>query len=151
MRRVLPFLIVGLLLACAAAIVFFFASLFQRDMRVLNGFVDSYESYDQAMTAAFDANGQNLPAPGTEAQAQAALNDLQARASGSISSLVKNEKEAMRLMQQIAALAERELQALRAYRQAASPDASRTLLAQTLQDLIEERRAAFAHFRELGK
>jgi hypothetical protein len=155
-HRLLLGLFIVLPLACVTGIVFFFARMYQHDMQSLTDFMASYQAYDSAVAAAsapvFDANGNSSSAAGTEErQADVALSDLKTKAAVPISSLIKNEKEAMRVMQEIADLSEKEMSTLKAYRQAAGQDSNQSSLAQTLLDLTKERQAAFAHFQELGR
>ena len=149
-------LLIVLVIVCITGIVYFFARMYQRDMQSLTDFMASYQAYDLAIAAAsapvFDANGKGSSAAGTEErQADVALSDLKTKSSVRISSLIKNEKEAMRVMQSIADLSEKEMSTLKAYRQATSQDANRIRLAQTFQDLTKERQSAFAHFPELSR
>jgi hypothetical protein len=143
-------------IVCILGFVFFFARMVQRDMRSLTDFMASYQAYDLAMASAsapvFDSNGKSSSAAGIEErQADVALSDLRTKSSVRISSLIKNEKEAMRVMQEIADLSEKEMSTLKAYRQAAGQDANRINLAKTFHGLTKERQAAFAHFQELGR
>jgi FlaA1/EpsC-like NDP-sugar epimerase len=154
--RFLLGLLIVLSLVCIAGIVFFFTRMYQRDMKSLTDFMASYRAYDRAVVAAsalvFDANGKSASAADAEEhQADEALSGLRTKSSVRISSLIKNEQEAMRVMQEIADLSEKEMRTLRAYRQATGQDAQRTRLAQTFHDLTKERQAAFAHFQELGR
>jgi hypothetical protein len=149
-------LLLALSLACIASIIFFFVHMYQRDMQALTDFMASYQFYDQAVKAAsetvFATTGKSTPAAGEEElQADAALSDLKTKASVQISSLIKNEKEVMHTMREIADLSDKEMSTLKAYRQAAGQDANRDAMAQAFHDLTNERQAAFAHFQELGR
>lgn len=155
-HNLLPGFFIILSIACITGIVFFFASMYQRDMRSLTDFMTSYQAYDFAIAAAsapvFEANGKSPSAAGPEErQADAALSDLKTKSSARISSLIKNEKEAMRVMQEIADLSDEELRTLKAYRQASGQDANRIRLAQSFHELTKERQAAFADFQGLGR
>jgi hypothetical protein len=155
-RSWLFILLLALPLVCIAGIVFFFARMYQRDMQALTDFMTSYQAYDQAVEAAsatvFAASGQNPSEAGAgELQADAALSDLKTRSSARISSLIKNEGEAMRVMQEIADLCDQEMSAFKAYRQASGQDANRDDLAQAFHDLTKQRQSAFAQFQELGR
>ena len=148
--------ILALSLACIAGIIFFFVHMYQRDMQALTDFMASYQFYDQAVKAAsetvFATNGKSTPAAGEgERQADAALSNLKTQSSVRISSLIKNEKEAMRAMREIADLSDKEMSTLKAYRQAAGQDANHDTMAQAFHDLTKERQAAFAHFQKLGR
>ena len=149
-------LLLALLLACIAGIIFFFVHMYQRDMQSLTDFMSSYQLYDQAVKAAsetiFATNGISTPAVGEEErQADTALSNLKTKSSVQISSLIKNENEAMRTMREIADLSDKEMSTLKAYQQTAGQDADRDELAQAYHDLTNERQAAFAHFQELGR
>jgi len=149
-------LLLALSLACIAGTIFFFVRMYQRDMQALTGFMASYQVYDQAMTAAsepvFTTEGKSQPAAAeAERQADAALSDLKNKSSVRISSLIKNEDEAMRLMREIAALSGQEMSTFKAYQETASQDANRDAIAQAFHNLTMERQAAFAHFQELGR
>ena len=148
-------LLLALLLACIAGIIIFFVHRYQRDMQSLTDFMSSYQFYDQAVKAVsetvFAANGISTPAAGEEErQADTALSNLKTKSSVQISSLIKNENEAMRTMREIADLSDKEMSTLKAYQQTAVQDANRDALAQAFHDLTKERQAAFAHFQELG-
>jgi len=149
-------LLLALLLACVAGIIVFFVHMYQRDMRALTDFMSSYQFYDQTVKAAsetvFTTNGISTPAAGEEErQADTALSNLKTKTSVQISSLIKNENEAMRTMREIADLSDKEMSTLKAYQQTAGQDADRDALAQVFHDLTKERQAAFAHFQELGR
>jgi hypothetical protein len=149
-------LFIVLSLICIAGIVFFFARMYQRDMHSLTDFIASYQAYDLAMAAAsapvFGADGKSASATGAEErQADVALSDLKARSSVQISSLIKNEKEAMRVMREIADLSEKEMSTMKAYQQVTDQDAKRISLAQSFHDLTKQRKTAFTHFQDLGR
>jgi hypothetical protein len=149
-------LLLGLSLACIAGIIFFFVRMYQRDMQALTDFIASYQLYDQAVKAASEAvfatNGISTSATGEEErQADAAMSDLKTKSSVQISSLIKNEKEAMRTMREIADLSDKEMSTLKAFQQTVGQDADRDVLVQAFHDLTKERQAAFAHFQELGR
>jgi myosin heavy subunit len=153
---VLPGLLLVVVFACIAGIVLFFARMYQRDMQTLTNFIDSYQAYDQAAAAASAAvftavEGSTSTAGAEEQRAEVALSNLKTVSSAQVSSLIKNEKDAMRMMREIADFSEQEMSTLKAYRQATGPDANREDLMKTFQNLTEERQAAFAHFRELGR
>ncbi len=149
-------LLIGLSLVCIAGAIFFFARMYQRDMRSLADFMASYQAYDQAAAAASasvcTANGSSPSAAGAdERQADAALSSLKTTSSVQISSLIKNDSEAMRTMQAIADLSSKEMSTLKAYQQAAGQDANQVALAQAFHDFMKERQAAFAHLQGLGR
>jgi hypothetical protein len=143
-------------LACTAGMIFFFVHLYQRDMQALTDFMASYQIYDQAMKAVsetvFATNGGSTPTSiEEERQADAALANLKTSSSIRISSLIKNEKDVMRVMQEIADLSDKEMSTLKAYQQAAGQAANPGILAQAFHDLAKVREAAFAHLQELGR
>jgi membrane-associated HD superfamily phosphohydrolase len=149
-------LLLVLSLACFAGIIFFFVRMYQRDMQALTDFMASYHVYDQALKAISEPvsaiNGVKTPAAGEEERrADAALSDLKTKSSAQISSLIKNEKEAMRVMREIADLSDKEMSALKAYQESSAQDTNEDALAQAFHDLTKERQAAFAHFQELGR
>jgi hypothetical protein len=155
-RSMLLGILLALLLACIAGIILFFVHMYQRDMQALTDFMSSYQFYDQAVKAVsetvFATNGISTPAAGEEErQADTALSNLKTKSSVQISSLIKNENEAMRTMREIADLSDNEMSTLKAYQQTAGQDADRDALAQAFHDLTKERQAAFAHFQELGR
>jgi hypothetical protein len=133
----------------AAGVYLFFANLYQKDMRALTGFVNSYETYEKAVSSLKNAPSTSIT---LQTGADQALADLQAKAAARISSLIKNEKEVMRTTQNIAELSAKELAALRAYQKAAEAQSSvPDQLANALNTLSTQRQAAYAHFRELGQ
>ncbi len=149
-------LLIALSLVCISGIVFFFARMYQHDMQALTDFMASYQAYDQTIAAAsapvFAANGNSTSAESEEElRAHAALSTLKTKSLVQISSLIKNEKEAMLTMQEIADLSDKEMSTLKAYRMATGQEANRDSLEQTFHNLTKERQAAYAHFRELGR
>lgn len=147
--------LITLSVVCIAGVVFFFARMYQRDMKTLTDFMASYQAYDQAVASAsasvFNANGTSTSEGAEERRADAALSNLKTVSSLRISSLIKNEKEAMRAMQEIADLSDQEMSIIKAYRQAARQDANRDNLALAFRGLVKERQATFAYFQELGR
>ena len=149
-------LLLTLALACVVGIIFFFVHIYQRDMQALTDFMTSYQVYDQAVTAAsesaFATNGKSTPATSEqENQAIVALSDLKTKSVVQISSLIKNEKEAMRMMREIADLSDKEMGTLNAYLQTSEQDPNRDALAQSFHELTKERQATFTNFQELGR
>jgi hypothetical protein len=148
--------ILALALACMVGIIFFLVHLYQRDMQALTDFMTSYQVYDQAVAAAsesaYAANGKSTPVTNEQKyQASVALSDLKTKSSVTISSLIKNEKEAMRIMREIADVSDKEMATLNAYLQTADQDPNRDALVNTFHDLTKERQTAFANFQELGR
>jgi hypothetical protein len=145
-----------LVLACLALVIFFFARMYQHDMKSLTDFVASYQAYDKAAAAASASilaeNRESSSLTDAERrQLEAALSDLKTKSSAQISSLIKNEDEAMRAMQEIANLSDKEVSTLKAYLDAAGQDANRDGLEQAFHDLAEERQEVFTHFQKLGQ
>lgn len=146
-RGLLIFLfLIGLL--GAAAVFSFFANLYQKDMQALNGFEASYETYAKAFSDLKDH-----PTAAESAQsADQALANMQGKAVFRLSSLIKNEREAMSTAQEIGNLAADELAAFKAYQTAASAQSpDQVKLANELSDLSNRRQAAYAHFEGLGQ
>lgn len=149
-------LLIFLPLICIAGIVFSFARLYQRDMQALAGFMAAYQVYGQSVAvlsaSVSSASGSDTPTlDAEELRADAALAELKTRPSIQISSLIKNEKEAMCTMQEIAELSAREMNSFKAFRQSAGQGANRDNLAQAFHDLTRERQSAFPYFQELGR
>ncbi|HEX9018100.1 MAG TPA: hypothetical protein VF806_02875 [Anaerolineaceae bacterium] len=125
----------------------FFYYFGHRDDTALAGFSAAYAVYDRAIAAAAPGPGS---APAASNQADAALADLRAKASARISSLTRNDGELMQLMPEIADLAGKELDALKAYRQAlAEKNANTDSLAKAFSDWTVKRQAAYARFQAL--
>jgi hypothetical protein len=148
-----PFtLLIGILLALlvlgAAGLVFFFVRMYQNDMRALEDFAAAYETYDQSIPSLKTGTVANDDVQ----KAGQTLASLKTRSAFRLSSLIKNEKEAMSTAQQIADLSAKEFDALIAYQQAAAGlTAEKERLLKALEDASARRRAAYAGFMELGK
>ena len=140
----------------AAGIFFFFFRMGQHDTKTLADFPAAYEAYDQAISGfskavlAFDLGS----APATvelERKADEALVELNAKASERISSLTRHDAELMSSMQEIADLAKKEVDTLKAtQRAAANKNADLDKLAKESVDLTKQRKTAYARFRELA-
>jgi LAS superfamily LD-carboxypeptidase LdcB len=155
-HRFLTGLLIALPLVLIVGFGFFIVSMYQRDMRALTDFVASYQAYDRAIATAstpiFSGDEKNpSTASAEEQQAEAALAILKDKSTARISSLTKNESEAMRTMQAIAQFAGKEMSTLEAYRQALAHNANGDALAQSFQQLTKERQSAFAYFQGLGQ
>src|SRR5437763_14713089 len=108
-------LIVGLVvgLVVVAGVFSFGYRLYHNDIRTLTEFSASYENFDNAISAfAVNKNAES------ESKASDALIDLNAKATFRLSSLIKNDAEAMTQAPEIADLSGRELDSLRAYNEA---------------------------------
>ena len=90
--------------------------MYQRDMHSLENFVAAYEEFDRTPS-------------------ETTLLPLKATASARISSLIKNDRDAMDTMKKIADLATQELAAT----------------GNTKESLTLERKSNYEHFRNLGK
>ena len=138
------------------AIFFLFNRFYQNDVKALTDFPAAYEKFDQTMAdfsaAVFASNLAGAPAvDDLERKADAALVDLDAKASVRISSLIKNDAELMRSMPEIAALSGQELDALKAYKSASTgKNGDLDQLAKALADLRSQRQTAYARFQELA-
>jgi hypothetical protein len=157
MKKFSAFLGIGLIVLLGIGAFSFFYRLYQNDVNTLTEFVAAYQNYDRAVsefsTTVLAANPDSAPmAGGFDMYADQALAVLFMKGSVRISSAIKNEKEVMRTMLLVVIVSEKELAALRAY-QSAKVDQSADLigLAKTYHDLTNQRQAAFAYFRELGK
>ena len=144
-------LVIGLLLVAAAVIILFFRT-YLSDVRALTGFETSYHNYDQAMA---DFSRPVLAAEPTAAdlenKADETLFELKFTASVKISSLIKNDAELMSTALQIASLSDKELAALKTYKNAAAEkNANLTELAKQFADWSHQRQAAYAHFMDLA-
>lgn len=117
-----------------AAGLFFFFRMYRTDIGALRGFLRSYDRFDQAMPG---QAGQTRP--DDLGPAEAALAELQARASMRLSSLIKNDAALMVQAGVVADLSRREL--------AAAKDGE---WPEDLRTLHERRQTAYARFRELG-
>ena len=149
------FLIALVVAACAFAL-FFFYHMGATDARAIAGFPVAYHSYDQAVSAysraVLESNPGGAPNPDDlERKADEALAALDTQASVRISSLTKNDGDLMKASGEIAALAGKEIAALKAYRSAsASQGANLEVLAQQLRDLASQRQAAYARYLQLA-
>jgi hypothetical protein len=154
MKKYFPFLLIALI--TAAGVFFFFYRFYQHDMTALTDFTAAYENYDRAISAfsgpVFASKLEGTPAvDDLERNADAALAELSAKASVKISSMIKNEKEVMSTALEIADLSGKELDALKAYQQAAADKQGDLVrLAKEFADLTSSRQTAYARLLELG-
>ena len=143
-RSLRPLIVI---MAALAGIFLFFYRFYHNDMMALKGFTAGYEAFDRALS--------ELSAGGTEdadRRAGEALAGLRARASLKLSSMIRNEREAMAQAAAIAELSERKLASLRAYQRAVRDQgADADGLSKEVGDLGRQRRAACARFRALGR
>jgi len=143
-----------LALIAAAGVLLFIYHFHTSDVTALTDFSAAYDNFDQAVSD-FSAlvqapNAAGAPtSDGLEQKADAALSDLQTKASARISSITKNDAELMRITSEIGNLAAKELDALKEYqREAAGNNAVPDTLAQAA-DFKYQRQTDYAHFREL--
>jgi len=108
-----------------AGIAFFSYRMYRHDMATLESFVATCERFDTRIVT------------GNPRETTDTLVELASRAKERISSLTKHDAEAMRLMSQIADIAQSEFNTRTAGRDSSA--------------LMRERKAAYAQFRELGK
>ncbi len=137
-----------------AGFFFFTYSYYHKDEQKLLDFMASYQAYDQAAArytaAVVSSNPPNAAAGDSSQAAGQALADLRLKASARISSMIKHDGELMSAERQIAALSGQEMEALKACQQAAAGQGGNlSQLVKTAQDLADQRRAAYAHFRDL--
>ncbi len=143
MARSLRWTIV-LVLAAAAAVLFFGLRMYRTDIKELKRFIAAYDRFDTAM-AEVALRGQG----DVTADVTRALSDLQTYAGMRLSSLIKNDAELMAQARTIADLAERELEVLRSYHRAAREGERQELASRwTLQNV--QRKAAGARFKALA-
>ena len=153
-RILKTFLVIGLV--AVGGIFFLFYRFYQHDIKALENFTAAYRVFDQSMSdfsgAVFASNPENMPPTNyLEQKADAELADLTTKSSARISSMIKNEGDVMRTNTEIAALAGKELDALKAY-QIAAAEKSPNLegLANQLHELTAQRQAAYTHLLSLG-
>ena len=136
-----------IVLVLLAGIFSFFIRMYQNDMSVLTGFVASYERFDKAISA-FSISSTDELENGT----RDAFRELNTKATFRISSLIKNEKEAMAQAREVADFSGRELNSLIAYKVAIqNKNPAPVRLLKEYEDLTTKRKAAYARFQELGK
>ncbi len=138
-----------------AAVIVFFGRMYMHDLQTLTDFPIAYDKFDRAMSALTAAVISPSPADAAttaalEAQADAALADLSAKASVRISSLIKNEKEVMAAMTAAAGAAGQELAALRDYRRVSSQGAQASLQ-QQVAALEAQRQAGYVRFQDFAE
>jgi hypothetical protein len=147
-----PFKIGVVVVLAAAAGFLIFSHIYRVDMRALEGFVASCGRFDEVMPA---EPGRNRPG-GLDAEREA-LADVQARASLRLSSLIRNDNELMAQAREVADLAQREFESLRAYDAGLAAQTGGRVVEVQAEKLDREyvvlqvkRKAAFARFMELG-
>ncbi len=154
MKRLITFPLIVLI--GLAGMFFFFFYFGTHDSKALTEFSTAYQNYDRAFsgfsTAVFASNVQSTTAISELAQnADQRLVELDRRASARISSLTRHDAEIMTTTQEIADLSGKELEALKAYRNAlVDHEADLEQLAGELDELTIKRQAAYARFQDFG-
>jgi hypothetical protein len=148
-QKVIKFSIVlfVLILVVIIGIFFFFYQMYHKDMKKLTDFVASYEKFDQAISD-FSINKTD----DLEGKTSNVLLELKTKATFRISSLIRNEGEAMKLALEIADLSEKEFDSLKAYKEAIqNKNASLDRFSKQYDDLANNRKSAYARFQELAR
>ncbi len=156
MERVKVFralLVIALIMA--SGLFFFFYHFGTNDTGVLSDFPVAYHHFDQAISdysrSVFESNSAGAPVTDDlQRNTGEALAELNAKASARISSLTKHDGELMQAMVEIANLAAKEFNALKAYQKAASShSAELDTLAKEAAGLTRQRQNAYARFLAL--
>jgi len=135
-----------LVLAVAAGVFLFFYVMYRDDIGALRSFMASYERFDKAVSD-LSVGGADDP----ESNAGSAAADLASKASLRLSSLIKNDASLMSQAVEVADLARREIESLRAYRLGIkNENADVDELAEASRALTDRRKEAYARFQELG-
>ena len=135
-----------LALVVIVGVSFFFARIYHKDIKALEGFLASYETFDKAISDFSMSKTDDL-----ESKAGDALIELNTKAIFRLSSLIKNDAELMDQALEVADLSGKELESLRAYKRAIqSKNSDLDGLAKEYGDLTSKRRAAYAGFQGLG-
>lgn len=135
-----------LVLAAVAGASYFYLHFYAKGINALLAFSASYERFDRAISEFSLGRTEDL-----ERRASQALSDLQARSTFRLSSLIKNDGALMDQAREVADLARREHESLKAFASAQrTPSAGLDGLANAFGGLTEKRRSAYARFRELG-
>jgi len=120
--------------------------MYRDDIGALRSFMASYERFDKAVSD-LSVGGADDP----ESNAGSAAADLASKASLRLSSLIKNDAGLMDQALEVADLARREIESLRAYRLGIkNENADVDELAEASRALTDRRKEAYARFRELG-
>ncbi len=123
----------------------FFYRMYQYDMKSLQDFVVSYQTFDRTI-ADFADDGTS----DSESKASDALTKLTAKAGVRISSLIRNDSLIPPATLQVADLAEKELESLKAYKNARqNKNTNVNNLLTAFNDLMAERKAAYDSFQKL--
>jgi hypothetical protein len=135
-----------LALVVIVGVFLFFSRMYHNDIKALESFLASYETYDKAISDFSISKTDDL-----ESKAGDALIELNTKATFRLSSLIKNDAELMDQALEAADLARRELESLRIYRSGIqSQNADLDGLAEECWVLTGKRRASFARFQGLS-
>ena len=135
-----------LALVMIVGVFLFFSRMYHNDIKALEGFLASYETYDKAISDYSIGKTADL-----ESKARDALIELNTKATFRLSSLIKNDAELMDQALEVADHSGKELESLRAYKRAIqSKSSDLDGLAKEYGDLTSKRRAAYARFQGLG-
>jgi hypothetical protein len=155
MKKYIALLII-ILLGLTGFISFFY-HFGHHDSVALTEFSSAYTNYDRAFsglsTAVFASNLESTTSrEALISKADQALAELHLKAAARISSLTRHDPELMSLMQEIANLSGKELDALKAYQSAITDkDVNLDRLAKELNDFTIQRQAAYARFQNLNE
>jgi hypothetical protein len=145
-RRYKRLLIFILILAVPVGVLLFFYRMYNDDIRAIKDFVAAYERFDQVVSDLSVGAGDD-----PEGNAGSAAADLASKASLRLSSLIKNDAGLMDQALEVADLARREIESLRAYRLGIkNENADVDELAEASRALTDRRKEAYARFQELG-
>jgi hypothetical protein len=152
-RLLLALSVIGLIVV--SGVIFFSYRMYQADIDKLVSFETAYRLYDRNITdystQVLTANHKKKAVAAEEKKAYESLAALRIAASVRISSLIKNDGEAMRSMQKISVISNKEFEVLEQYKNAATNEnADLSELAKSVRDLANQRQASFAYFMELG-
>ena len=144
-RRYKRLLIFILILAVPAGVLLFYR-MYNDDLKAIKDFVAAYERFDQVVSD-ISVGGADDP----ESNAGSAAADLASKVSLRLSSLIKNDAGLMDQALEVADLARREIESLRAYRLGIkNENADVDELAEASRALTGKRKEAYARFRGLG-
>jgi hypothetical protein len=135
-----------LALVVIVGVFLFFSRMYHNDIKALEGFLASYETYDKVISDFSISKTDDL-----ESKAGDALIELNTKATFRLSSLIKNDAELMDQALEAADLARRELESLKIYRSGIqSQNADLDGLAEECRVLTGKRKASFARFQGLS-
>ncbi len=155
MKKFLFPLVIVLITVCGL-LFYFFYRMGSNDAKALTDFPAAYDNYNQAMSdyskAVLDSHSESaLATAELERKTDVALVALNTKASVRISSLTKNDGELMTLWLEIADLAGKEFDTMKAYQsEAAEKSTGLDLLVKQFHDYTEQRQADYARYLELA-